>query len=461
MIDIKKTILIGSAIRIAILFDSFGPQLMSVWLKSEAFNSILNDPDYSLPYFREAVFVSHLSKDGVLKNEMQFHHYAGHPLLLTFVKFLLVMAPKRHQEFILCLCGVFLDFFIALMFYHFSKTFFEKRTRHDKFEEDIEQDMDSKIFPITKAQHFLFGLRFLSEDAPLVPANIPKVVSALYYLNPFTIFQNTCGIATLQSVFILMLLSTFHLCITGRSVPAGLILALLSHLDPYFIIFFIPCLLLWQRHREINVKPPPISLFIAPFLFGTALLNFISAILLGSGESLLNVYDLTRKLRVLRPSLGMQWYLFINMFHRVEEFFFVMSAGFLFLFSIPLLIRYSNYPIEIATMLVMMKTLFKPTPTIQDTIFSLCMAVLSPRSLARMGTYSVLALLALPVPMILYIVDYYLFLEVGNAPANYMFFQCLAYNLFLGIIFLDMFSATSKRDKALRITAIENKKKQK
>lgn len=109
-------------------------------------------------------------------------------------------------------------------------------------------------------------------------------------------------------------------------------------------------------------------------------------------------------------------------------------------------------------MLLMIKTLFKPTPSVQDAILSLCMATLSPRSLARMGTYSVVALLSLPVPMLLYLVDYYLFLEVGSAPANYMFFQCLAYNLFLGIIYIDMIAATTKRDKALRITESEMRK---
>jgi hypothetical protein len=67
---------------------------------------------------------------------------------------------------------------------------------------------------------------------------------------------------------------------------------------------------------------------------------------MGSGESLKNVYDLTRKFRILRPSLGMQWYLFMNVFHRSEEYFFVMSAGFMFLFSIPFLIRYYKYPME-------------------------------------------------------------------------------------------------------------------
>lgn len=69
-----------------------------------------------------------------------------------------------------------------------------------------------------------------------------------------------------------------------------------------------------------------------------------------------------------------------------------------------------------------------------------------------MGTSSVIALLALPVPIILYVLDYWLWLQSGSGNANYMFFQCIAYNLFIGIITLDFVASTLKRDKALHLT---------
>ena len=63
-----------------------------------------------------------------------------------------------------------------------------------------------------------------------------------------------------------------------------------------------------------------------------------------------------------------------------------------------------------------------------------------------MGITSVICLLALPVPIVLYVVDHGLWLESGSGNANYMFFQILAYNL-LGhaLSFSDSTRYTAKR----------------
>lgn len=44
-----------------------------------------------------------------------------------------------------------------------------------------------------------------------------------------------------------------------------------------------------------------------------------------------------------------------------------------------------------------------------------------------------------------------MWLVTGNGNANYIFFQCFAYGLFVAVITLDVVSATVKRDKVRRI----------
>ena len=117
-----------------------------------------------------------------------------------------------------------------------------------------------------------------------------------------------------------------------------------------------------------------------------------------------------------------------------------------------MLLRFSYYPLEMVTALQLLRTLFTPRPTLQDIAFAFALMTMSRRTLARMGTSSVIALLALPVPIILYVLDYWLWLQSGSGNANYMFFQCIAYNLFIGIITLDFVASTLKRDKALHLT---------
>jgi hypothetical protein len=78
-----------------------------------------------------------------------------------------------------------------------------------------------------------------------------------------------------------------------------------------------------------------------------------------------------------------------------------------------------------------------------------------------MNTVSFIALSSIAVPVSLYILDYGLWLETGSGNANYIFFQCLAYNAFVATIFLDFLGATLQRDKALRLTEkVERERKE-
>lgn len=69
-----------------------------------------------------------------------------------------------------------------------------------------------------------------------------------------------------------------------------------------------------------------------------------------------------------------------------------------------------------------------------------------------MGMLSFVACCAIAVPVSLFVMDCWLWLETGSGNANYIFFQCLAYNVFVGLLFLDFSSSSVKRDKAIRIT---------
>lgn len=89
----------------------------------------------------------------------------------------------------------------------------------------------------------------------------------------------------------------------------------------------------------------------------------------------------------------------------------------------------------------------------------LVLLLLEPKSLMRMGMSTVICLLAIPVTLVLFVVDYWLWLESGAGNPNYLFFQCLACYLFVSVIVLQFVSSTMKRDKALRLTDTTQKVK--
>jgi phosphatidylinositol glycan class U len=64
---------------------------------------------------------------------------------------------------------------------------------------------------------------------------------------------------------------------------------------------------------------------------------------------------------------------------------------------------------------------------------------------------SLISFCALPVPIILFITFHRMWLVSGNGNANYIYFQCLAYGMFVLIITMDFVSATVKRDKVRRM----------
>jgi GPI transamidase subunit PIG-U len=68
-----------------------------------------------------------------------------------------------------------------------------------------------------------------------------------------------------------------------------------------------------------------------------------------------------------------------------------------------------------------------------------------------MGIPTFISLCSMMVPVLLNVVDHWMWLEANNGNANYMYFQCLAYNVFWGIVLGQFVSASVQRDKALRV----------
>jgi len=70
-----------------------------------------------------------------------------------------------------------------------------------------------------------------------------------------------------------------------------------------------------------------------------------------------------------------------------------------------------------------------------------------------------ITLCALPVPILLYVVLYWMWLETNSGEANFLYFQCLAYNVFVAFLLIDFCGASLRRDKVNRI--VEKKRNEK
>ena len=101
----------------------------------------------------------------------------------------------------------------------------------------------------------------------------------------------------------------------------------------------------------------------------------------------------------------------------------------------------------------MIWTVLSPTETLWHLNIGVCFILMEPRSLAYMRFYHCLVCVGgLPIPVVLYSAAYWMWLVLGNGEANFVFFQCLAYNIFVAFLLVEFGRASLVRDKALRWT---------
>uniref|UniRef100_A0A7S3PTX3 GPI transamidase component PIG-U n=1 Tax=Chaetoceros debilis TaxID=122233 RepID=A0A7S3PTX3_9STRA len=483
MISISLVLFLGTAIRGLLLLDSFTTSILSKYFQSSALQSILYDPTYTLKSLKEAIFLSSVDKNGTVTSTLQFEFGNLHPMLLAGIDKLLKMIPSDvtipginvdiSEEVVFAIAALIIDLFTALQLYRLAKAVFRVETDRLKFEKVVEQKMPPQIYPISHSRTFLFGLRF-EDDAIFEPplfssTNVPILCTMMYYLNPFTILTSASGFPSIQGIWVLLFVSALVSSMTGNAIFGGFCVATLCHFDINYIVFLLPVALLWRsplefHSAEFKKDRPTIKLFLVSFFFWFGIAN--APLLLTAdpskieGDTLGDLVPTDRLTEFVKnfqgssePNLGMHWYLQINLFERFREYFAVITSSFLYLFIVPLYLRLDNYPMEMIISFQLLSTVLGSSPTTQDACLSLALMTLARRSIARMGYAALICLCALPVPIILYVTFYSMWLETGNGNANFLFFQCLAYNLFLGFITIDFIAATVKRDKALRVTA--------
>lgn len=111
---------------------------------------------------------------------------------------------------------------------------------------------------------------------------------------------------------------------------------------------------------------------------------------------------------------------------------------------------------QVATFWTIVHTLCKPVSTLTDFFIAIFFMLLSPASCARMNpAVVVVAVVGAGVTVTLYVVLHPMWLISNVGEANFIFFQCLAYQVFVANVGLQFVAASLQRDKALRLTEKE------
>lgn len=322
--------------------------------------------------------------------------------------------------------------------------------------------------------------------------DVPFLVTALYYANPVVVLaSHVCG--SFQNLRTLLVLSALlQSCQTsgGSMAFAAFFLSLATYVDLPSAVFLIPTILFFWKKK----KRPQVLILL--FVTITLCLQGLSFLIIGSklypsvfhSTHLMNVFGL----KGLAPSLSLLWYLNMELFERFSLYFTIMIAALPFLIVFPITLRLFRYPIVLVryhdcscfffwnhsyicvsfcslesdckifstffflvqtTIFWFLWTIFRPTATLYDLTVGLCFMRFSHRSLARMSAIvSLVCICGLGIPVVLYPVLYWMWLETNSGEANFLYFQCVAYNVFVAMLFLDFCGGSLRRDKALRLT---------
>ena len=373
------------------------------------------------------------------------------------------------QEILIGTLIVFVDLVVAILIYQVTVFATCGNDINTEREAELERKMDDKIRP---KRAWIFGsdvaqsknksTEEIIQEPLVLMADLPQVCCLMYFCNPIAILVSSCTSSpSFQGMLNMFILLAVRISMASnvakakwRALLSSLSLALAAYIEPYHVVYLIPMAIWMSRSNDgSQLNKGNVGATIASFCVWFGLLHASSALLVEDYPTVLaKTYGHVHGFVNMSPNMGVSWYFFIQMFARFRRYFVAMFNLLQFIFVAPLAIRLLNYPIVLTTAFFLLGTLFKPVQTLHDTAFGLALVGMAPGTVSRMGNASLVSIFAIVVPATLVIMFYWLWLETGTGNANYMFFQCLAYNVFLSIITLDYISATVKRDKALRLT---------
>lgn len=259
--------------------------------------------------------------------------------------------------------------------------------------------------------------------------------SAMAYLfNPYTVVicvsQST---QLLNNLF--YTLTLFGLA--NRSVLcAALGSAAASYLSLFPAMFMFPILYFMKADRLKGM--------IAFTLFFT-LLHVASFYLTSSTLYVEAVYGFALKVPDYTPNIGAAWYFFAEMFPHFTVLFLCVYQVNLFLYAVPLTLRFPTQPALVVFSLLMILAMFKPYTSVGDYCIPLAMLPIWLHLFKYMNQVFVIAV-AVVVLTLLWPIMWYLWMHCLNANSNFYFAITLAFVLFQSLLLSDVLFAQMRRD---------------
>jgi phosphatidylinositol glycan class U len=179
-------------------------------------------------------------------------------------------------------------------------------------------------------------------------------------------------------------------------------------------------------------------------------LTILSLLMTKDGAYLNQSYGFLFAVRDLRPTIGVFWYFFSEMFERFRLFFLLVFHGHLFFYAPSLAIVFHREPVFLAYLLVAIPAIFKAYPVIGDTTFALCLALTNLYLLLPCMRRVYLHVYAFLQTSVIGVLMWFLWISPGSGNANFFYFQSLAF------VFTNCFAVVETVGAVRRLRIIEH-----
>lgn len=285
----------------------------------------------------------------------------------------------------------------------------------------------------------------------LVPHNftstLPKVLTISYLFNPYIVFSCAARTSTVWNNLILCLVLLGQVNNSRVLATAALSLATYQSLYPVMLLF--PLSLQLAQHEGgcgLN-RRGAVSVLktVSLFSFCLVVLLGLSHEVAGSWDFVRSTYWFVLSVPELTPNMGIFWYFFTEMFEHFRVFFLATFQLNLFMYCLPLSIRFPGEPLLVSIILIGLTAVFKSYPGLGDVGFFLAVLPIFSKLLPFFKQTFIVGCM-LVATTFLAPIAWQLWIYNNSANANYYFAINMVFSTAQIFLITDMLSAQLKWD---------------
>ncbi len=247
------------------------------------------------------------------------------------------------------------------------------------------------------------------------------------------------------------LLASFYFALCKDRSRCLLLLALSVILSIYSITLFIPLLLLLIERSPMKKRATIVSLgnFISYLILWSGLSWWLSGLPFPSvGTDSLESFKnfvlcatpvgCNAFVHDLRPNLGLAWYLFVEMFDHFRSYFLTVFQVHLFVYVLPASLKFFSDPVLLTAILVAVQSIFRPYPTLADSVVLLMFFSFIGSSLLQRSIILPVYPFCMLAFSLLCLINWHNWIQQGSGNANFFYASVLFYTISHVFLVLDL-----------------------